>query len=258
MEFATFDAAAPDLAIATAIHHGHELRPEIAALMALDNAERLREEDPFTGLLATRFGVSAVVNRSRFEVDLNRERDAAVYGRPDEAWGLDVWATPPTEEQIARSLDLYDWFYEELASIIDNLIAEFGGFVLYDIHSYNHRRAGAEAPPDPVAESPTVNLGTETLPERCKPVAAAFLDSMRESTFDGTALDVRENLRFRGGHLSRWVHENYGNTSCALAIDLKKVFMDEWTGLLEAERFDELGEALLASTDPVLRRYRQM
>jgi N-formylglutamate deformylase len=258
MEFATFHTAAPDLAIASAIHHGHELRPEIAALMALDDAERLREEDPFTGPLASRFGVSAVVNRSRFEIDLNRKRNAAIYGRPDEAWGLEVWAGPLTEQQISRSLDLYEGFYGELSSILDHLTAEFGGFVLYDIHSYNHRRAGPAAPPDPVADSPTINLGTGSLPERWRPVAEAFVEAMRTSTFDGAALDVRENIRFQGGHLSRWVHENYGKTGCALAIELKKVFMDEWTGHLDAERLDELGEALLASVDLVRRRYRQI
>ena len=34
---------------ATAIHDGHAVRPEVERLMALDEASRLREEDPFTG-----------------------------------------------------------------------------------------------------------------------------------------------------------------------------------------------------------------
>ena len=256
MEFASFNSSAPDLAVATAVHHGHDLRPGIARLMALDEATRLREEDPFTGRLASMFGVNAVVNRSRFEVDLNRERNAAVYREPDEAWGLAVWDAPLSEKQVSRSLDLYDGFYAELASILDNLVVEFGGFVLYDIHSYNHRRAGPEAAPEAVEDSPTVNLGTGSLPDKWRPVAEAFVEAMQASTLDGDALDVRENIRFQGGHLSRWVHQNYGNTSCALAIELKKVFMDEWTGELDPERLDDLGDALVASIDPVRRRYR--
>jgi N-formylglutamate deformylase len=258
MEFASFNSSVPDLAVATAVHHGHELRPEIATLMALDESTRLREEDPFTGWLASRFGVNAVVNRSRFEVDVNRDRDGAVYREQDEAWGLEVWDAPLSEKQVSRSLDLYDRFYAELAWILDNLVVEFGGFVLYDIHSYNHRRAGPEAAPDPVVDSPTVNLGTGSLPDRWRPVAEAFVQAMRASTLDGDPLDVRENVRFQGGHLSRWVHENYGNTSCALAVELKKVFMDEWTGELNPERLDDLGDALFASVDPVRRRYRQV
>ena len=39
--------------IATAIHAGHSLRPEVAALTALTDEQRLREEDPFTDRWAT-------------------------------------------------------------------------------------------------------------------------------------------------------------------------------------------------------------
>ena len=34
--------------IATAVHAGHEVRPEVAALLAVSEEDRLREEDPFT------------------------------------------------------------------------------------------------------------------------------------------------------------------------------------------------------------------
>ena len=32
--------------VATAIHDGHRLRPEVAEMMALSDTDRLREEDP--------------------------------------------------------------------------------------------------------------------------------------------------------------------------------------------------------------------
>ena len=35
--------------IATAIHDGHHLRTDVAAVIRLDDSARLREEDPFTG-----------------------------------------------------------------------------------------------------------------------------------------------------------------------------------------------------------------
>lgn len=40
--------------IATAIHTGHELRPETVALMVLDEADRLREEDPLPDQVVAR------------------------------------------------------------------------------------------------------------------------------------------------------------------------------------------------------------
>lgn len=257
MEFASFNVSEPDVLIATAIHNGHDLRPGLADLSAIDDATRLREEDPHTGAIASRFANSVVVNRSRFEVDLNRDRDEAVYTGPESAWGLDVWRRDLTEEELDASLALYDRFYHELATTLDRLAKDHGGFVLYDIHSYNHRRPGPDAEPDPNEESPVVNLGTGSLPEKWRPVADALMEGLRSSTFDGARLDVRENVRFEGRQLARWVHENYGELGCALAIELKKVFMDEWTGEVYADRISRLGDALLAS-GPDVRRAREL
>ena len=58
--------------IASAIHDGHDVRPEVASLLALDDAQRLREEDPHTAGW-TRVAPTRIVGLvSRFEVDLNR------------------------------------------------------------------------------------------------------------------------------------------------------------------------------------------
>lgn len=73
--------------VATAIHAGHDLRPDVAAAMLLSEQDRLREEDPFTDLIAAAVPDRVVTTRSRFEVDLNRPRREAVYRRPEDAWG---------------------------------------------------------------------------------------------------------------------------------------------------------------------------
>jgi hypothetical protein len=67
--FVAFDG--PGSIIATAIHAGHLLRPEISDLMRLDGPTRLREEDPYTDILTEAVPPRVVVDRSRFEVDLN-------------------------------------------------------------------------------------------------------------------------------------------------------------------------------------------
>ncbi len=251
MEFASFEVSARDPVLATAVHNGHDLRPGLIELIAIDDMTRLREEDPHTGSIAARFPNSVVVNRSRFEIDLNRDRDEAVYRGPADAWDLEVWRRPLTQDEIGQTLDLYDGFYADLGAALDRLVANHGGFVLYDIHSYNHRRSGPDADPDDPEGSPTVNLGTGSLPERWKPVADAFVESMQSNKLDGALLDVRENVRFQGRQLPAWTHENYGEVGCALAIELKKVFMDEWTAALDVDRIGRLGSALLASAGPV-------
>ena len=255
MEFASFNVSEPDGLVATAVHNGHELRPELAIITALDDATRLREEDPHTGKIAARFANNVVVHRSRFEVDLNRERDEAVYRSPEDAWGLELWQRELTEEEMTASLALFDRFYLDLASSLDRLVANHGGFVLYDIHSYNHRRLGPGSLPDPEEESPLVNVGTGSLPEKWKPVADALIESLRSNTFDGARFDARQNVRFEGRQVARWVHENYGDVGCALAIELKKVFMDEWTGTLDPGRMSRLGDVLIASSSDVRRAW---
>ena len=65
--------------IAVAVHAGHDLRPEVAAAMALPEPDRLREEDPYTDAWTAVAPTRVVVHRSRFEIDLNRPRDKAVY-----------------------------------------------------------------------------------------------------------------------------------------------------------------------------------
>ena len=82
--------------VATAIHNGHAVRQEIASLFALDEMDRLREEDPFTAHWVTIADTQIVAWRSRFEVDLNRPRKKAVYLTPD-----DAWPRPPTEKSCA-------------------------------------------------------------------------------------------------------------------------------------------------------------
>lgn len=214
--------------VAVAVHHGHELRPEVAALHRLSHAEREREEDPYTGVFTRLAGTRLVVHRSRFEVDLNRPPDGAVYRTTDDAWGLDLWREPPGDALVDASRAIHRAFYAALQEELAEVAARHGGFVVYDLHSYNHRRDGAEAPPAPQQENPDINLGTGS-PDRATwgGVADAFLGALDASA---PALDARENVRFRGGWLPRWVNGRFPGVGCALAIEPKKTFMDEWTG----------------------------
>ena len=83
--------------VATAIHAGHDLRREVEREIALTESARLREEDPYTDSIIEPAALQVVANRSRFEVDLNRERDDAVYCDPNDAWGLHIWKRPLPE-----------------------------------------------------------------------------------------------------------------------------------------------------------------
>ncbi|WP_122261294.1 N-formylglutamate amidohydrolase [Ornithinimicrobium cerasi] len=240
--------------VATAIHAGHALRPEVSDLLVLDEAVRLREEDPFTDVIGAGRAETArvVVHRSRFEVDLNRPRDTAVYRTPEEAWDLEVWRENPLDEGVVgRSLEVYDAFYAALGARLDEVAAR-GPFVVYDVHSYNHRRDGADGPEADVEGNPEVNLGTGTVAEVFRPVVAAFAQSLGDQEVRGHRLDVRENVKFEGRALAWWVHERYAGVGVCLALEFRKTFMDEWSGEPDPDHLAQLQRALTATHEPVL------
>src|SRR4030095_5286635 len=103
-----------------------------------------------------------IVHRSRFEVDVNRPRELAVYAAPEQAWNLAVYREPPPPNVVDRSLAEYDDFYAEVADLLEDVARAHGGFLLLDIHSYNHRRNGPSALPADPETHPDVNLGTGT------------------------------------------------------------------------------------------------
>lgn len=238
--------------VATAIHAGHELRQEVADAMMLDEAVRLREEDPFTDRIGALVPDRVEVRRSRFEVDLNRDRDGSVYRTAEECWGLDVWRESPLDEGIAeRSWEEHDAFYARMRDLLDPIAAR-GPFVLYDLHSYNHRRDGDGEEAAPQAENPDVNVGTGSLDrERFGSVVDAFIESISSREAAGAPIDARENVRFQGANLARWVHETYPGLGCCLAIEFKKTFMDECSGEPDERSIAELSTALEATLEPV-------
>ena len=243
--------------VATAVHAGHDLRPEVAEQMILDEEVRFREEDPFTDRFIAHLPARLVVHRSRFETDLNRVREEAVYREPDDAWGLDMWRGGTLDEGIAeRSLEVYDAVYDELGRRFDELAAR-GPFVVFDVHSYNHRRDGALEPPADPQENPEVNVGTGSLDrERWGSVVDAFMDSLatRWTAISDPAhrLDVRENVKFVGRGIAQWAHERYPDQAIVLAIEFKKTYMDEWTGQPDEAAVGQIAAALADTYEPVL------
>lgn len=244
----------PGALLATAIHAGSAIRPSLLPYCALSAAERLREEDPFTDRLATMSDTHVVGSYSRFEVDLNRPRHKAVYEAPADAWGLQVWRNTLPPAEVEASLQAYDRFYALLSDSVEGMLARHSIVVVYDIHSYNHQREGPGCY-EPTDTAPEVNLGTAWLDrERWAPVIQALADGLRA----GGTPDVRENVRFKGGHMVQWLSQRYGGRVCPIAIEFKKTFMDEWTGVPFPGAIEARRRALAATVAPVLAAARKV
>ena len=200
--------------------------------MILPRADRLREEDPFTGQAVSDLSTHIIAHRSRFEFDLNRAADGAIYRTPEQSWGLKVWGDGADEEMFNASLRIHAAYYRMLGALLDDIAAEHARFVLIDVHSYNHRRDGASGAPTPQEEAPDVNIGTSSMPrEQWAFLLDPLMEAMRGFDFNGRHLDVRENVAFQGkGEQTRFVHDRYPGQGCAIALEFKKFFMDEWTG----------------------------
>ena len=241
--------------LATAIHDGHGVRADLADRFALSAAGRLREEDPFTGHAIAPAPNRLTAHRSRFEVDLNRDIDSAVYQRPEDCWGLDVWTSPLDPAAVEASRLYHRRFYAEVRRVLDEMAQDYPCFVVLDVHSYNHRRGGPDADPTPPEQAPDINIGTFSMPrDRWAHVIDPFIEEMRAFDFMGRRLDVRENVAFQGkGELTRFVHRTWPEQGCAIAFEFKKFFMDEWTGRPDPEALDVM-QRLIAHTVRVLGR----
>ncbi|MEE8589350.1 MAG: N-formylglutamate amidohydrolase [Sulfurimonadaceae bacterium] len=237
--------------IATAIHNGHKIRRELEKLFAIDEHERLREEDPYTAIWTTVVPNRTIVLTSRFEVDLNRPREHAVYLKPEEAWGLEVWEKKPSKAMIERSLAEYDAFYDDVFQLFSHIQKRFGYFVVFDLHTYNYRREGPEGGEADPRFNPDVNLGTGTIEDHkhWEPLIDRFRYDIQQFDFLGRTLDIRENIKFKGGYFAFWIHQTFGKNACVLSVEFKKFFMDEWSGMADHKKV-ELIRKVLESTVP--------
>ena len=237
--------------IATAIHNGHKIRRELEKLFSIDEHERLREEDPYTAIWTTVVPNRAIVLTSRFEVDLNRPREHAVYLKPEEAWGLKVWEKKPSKAMIERSLAEYDAFYDDIFQLFSHIKKRFGYFVVFDLHTYNYRREGPEGGEADPRFNPDVNLGTGTIEDHkhWEPLIDRFRYDIQQFDFLGRTLDIRENIKFKGGYFAFWIHQTFGKNACVLSVEFKKFFMDEWSGMADHKKV-ELIRKVLESTVP--------
>ena len=239
--------------VAAAIHDGRELRDDVSEIMKLSSDDRLREEDPYTGEWTSVGDTKIIVSRSRFEVDLNRPREKAVYQKPEDAWGLDIWKRDLPENIVSDSLSQYDLFYKEVYEIFSTLEKQFGHFAVLDLHSYNHMRSGTDGEPADPKLNPEVNIGTGTINRnKWGKLIDRFISDLHNFDFDGRKLDVRENIKFKGGQFPKWTHQTFPESACSISIEFKKFFMDEWTGKPDVYQIEKIGMALQSTVPGIL------
>jgi len=236
---AQFKFIEPAFYAGTAIHAGNRIRDELRDAVAVSPADQYREEDPGTEKFIQDFPIQIIALDSRFEYDLNRPSDQAVYLTPDMAWGLTVWNRPLSKEEINISLAKHHEFHQLMDIVTDSLIRQNNQAYIFDVHSYCYQRE--ERLPWYTDNKPVINLGTEAINQNVfRESTINFLNHLSQISVDGRLISVRENDVFKGGYLARRLCARNHDQLAVFAIEFKKIFMDEWSGEFFPAIFDDL------------------
>ncbi|MBM4400245.1 MAG: N-formylglutamate amidohydrolase [Candidatus Cloacimonetes bacterium] len=222
-----------DPLLALAIHNGHELPESLQQNCGIGETDRLREEDPFTEVFADAFPNKMIVYTSRFAVDLNRSPEKCVYQVPDDCWGLVPRLQPLSDEILSELHEDYQRWYSSLTFTVNRLLVKHPFLLVLDLHSFNHRRQGKDAYPDPQEQNPDIILGRNNMPSAFYDWVENLRKLLDRKEICGHKIDCRIDVKFTGGWLSRWLHKSFPDKVLCLAVEFKKIFMDEWTGVVD-------------------------
>ena len=205
--------------ICAAIHDGHQFRKELWDNCLHTEYDRWYEEDPETKNLIASHPIVISGCDSRFEYDLNRAPEDAVF---ETAWGKQLWKTPLPKAQKQKSLAKHEAFYNVVHTLVKTIETKFGIAILYDMHSYNWKRWDREVP--------TWNLGTSNVDnKRFGDDIEAWRQSLSEihlpNNIKSTAL-INDTF-FGNGYFLKFITNSFKNT-LVLATEIAKVYCDEY------------------------------
>lgn len=209
-----------------AVHDGHQFRKELWDNCLHTEYERWYEEDPETKNMVISHPIVIAGMDSRFEYDLNREPERAIYV---DAWGKQLWKSPLPEAMKQKSLDKHANFYKVVHALISKIESKFGVAVVYDMHSYNWKRWDREVP--------TWNLGTANVDNtRFGDSIEAWRQSLSELDLpNGIKSTSKINDTFQGnGYFLKFITNNFSNT-LVLATEIAKVYCDEYDYIMYPE-----------------------
>ncbi len=209
-----------------AVHDGHQFRQELWSNCMHTEYERWYEEDPATKEMVQTHPIVIAGLDSRFEYDLNRAPDSAIY---EDAWGKKLWQNPLSEEMKDKSLSKHHNFYKVVHALISKLEEKFGVCIIYDMHSYNWKRWTREVP--------TWNLGTSNIDqERFEFEIETWRHSLEKMSLpNGIPQTAKVNDTFQGnGYFLKFITQNFNNT-LVLATEIAKVYCDELKQIMYPE-----------------------
>jgi len=213
--------------VATAIHAGSRVRPEVMPYMTLSENGRFLEEDPATDEMISGLTSRVTALDSRFEYELNRPPWRSIFITPELAWGLEVYANGLPEEIHQRSLAKRAEFYRFMKALVLAIADRHGKCVVYDAHSYCLFRQIESG----IASPPVFNLGTDLLDrKRWKDEIESWMAELEKMEIPEVTTTVEENRVFFGrGEFCRQMIDASPDV-LTLPTEISKIYMNERTG----------------------------
>ncbi len=204
--------------ICAAVHDGHQFRKELWNNCLHTEFDRWYEEDPATRQMVQHHPIVIAGCDSRFEYDLNRAPESAIY---DDAWGKELWKKPLKSETKNRSLEKHYNFYKVVHALVSKIESKYGSAIVYDMHSYNWRRWDREVP--------VINLGTSNIDnDKYESFTTSWCTTLSEIKLP---YDIRTsaaiNDTFQGnGYFLKYITQHFKNT-LVLATEFSKIYCHE-------------------------------
>ena len=217
--------------VCAAVHNGNQFRKELWNNCIHTQYERWYEEDPATKTMIQSHPIVIAGIDSRFEYDLNRPPEAAIY---DDAWKKKLWRSSLSKETKQKSLSKHYNFYKVVHALIQKIESLFEVAIVYDMHSYNWMRWDREVP--------TWNLGTSNVDEnRFGDDIESWREILEKTPFNnGIVSTSKINDTFQGnGYFLKYITQNFKNT-LVLATEVAKVYCHELEQILYPDIIDTI------------------
>lgn len=221
--------------LCAAVHDGHQFRKPLWSQCLHTAYDRWYEEDPCTRQMVQTMPMVLAGCDSRFEYDLNRTPDSAIY---EDAWGKKLWKTRLSEDQKKISLDKHHAFYRVVQALVSKMEEKFGAAIVFDMHSYNRQRWDRPVP--------VINLGTKNIDnERFSAFAKAWCDSLKKIELpNDIETTAAINDTFQGnGYFLKFITEHFKET-LVLATEFSKIYCDELAYVIYPEVVDAIESQL--------------
>lgn len=212
--------------ICGAVHDGNQFRKSLWENCLHTAHDRWYEEDPCTKEMVLDHPIVLAGCDSRFEYDLNRAPDTAIY---EDAWGKQLWRYPLPKNEYQKSLEKHSIFYKVVHALVTQIERKYGKAIVFDMHSYNWKRWDREVP--------TWNLGTSNIDNgRFGQIVTSWCSKLGQMQLpNGIRSTSAVNDTFQGnGYFLKYITNNFNNT-LVLATEIAKVYCDEHSGVIYPE-----------------------